>query len=94
MGEDIEFWPKIKYLLPFLIFSPHYEKPGVKCFFPGFRKNVAQKSIDFFAFFFSQKYSPKITFSLINLATFKDNPHLLCIRKNRWNLLVKIFNYR
>jgi hypothetical protein len=29
MGEDIEFWPKIKYLLPFLIFSPHYEKPGV-----------------------------------------------------------------
>ncbi len=33
MGEDIEFWPKIKYLLPFLIFSPHYEKPGVKLIF-------------------------------------------------------------
>jgi hypothetical protein len=29
MGEDIEFWPKIKYLLPFLIFSPITRNRGL-----------------------------------------------------------------
>jgi hypothetical protein len=51
MGEDIEFWPKIKYLLPFLIFSPITRNRGLCAFHTA--ANFLQKK--FFQNYLSKK---------------------------------------